>query len=220
MFITPPGRMVIAAAGSRALLRWVGPVTIAAATYTSGCGWPSGSEASGAANLSGAPWMIHLARALGASIGHGVDLHTIPPVTGLLTVGDGASIEPEVDLTGWWIDGDIVHIGAIVIKRGATIGARSTLMPGAVIGRDAEVAAGSAVFGKVKARQQWPDHRRRRRARRRIRWPDQRPARRAWWVPLYITSSFFLAAVVPLISLGAGSGRHRYVGAVPTGCAM
>ena len=205
VFITPPGRMVIAAAGSRALLRGVGP-----GDYPRGGNvhirlWVAERllEASGAANLSGAPWMIHLARALGASIGHGVDLHTIPPVTGLLTVGDGASIEPEVDLTGWWIDGDIVHIGAIVIKRGATIGARSTLMPGAVIGRDAEVAAGSAVFGKVKARQQWAGSPAKKEGKASHPWPDQRPARRAWWVPLYITSSFFLAAV-PLISLGAG----------------
>ncbi|MCH5644545.1 Pls/PosA family non-ribosomal peptide synthetase [Gordonia sp. ABSL49_1] len=205
IFITPPGRMLIAAAGARLLLSGVGP-----GNYPRGSGvhlrlWVAERllDASGAANLSGAPWMIYLARALGAQIGRGVDLHTIPPVTGLLTVGEGASVEPEVDLSGWWIDGDVVHIGAIEIKRGASIGARSTLMPGSVVGRDAEVEPGSAVFGRVKARQQWAgspavkvgkaDHP----------WPDHRPERSPFWVPVYGLSSLVLAAI-PLISLGAG----------------
>ncbi len=37
-----------------------------------------------------------------------VDLHTLPPVTGLLTLGKGCSVEPEVDLTGHWVDGDVL----------------------------------------------------------------------------------------------------------------
>src|SRR5258708_30785755 len=36
----------------------------------------------------------------------GVDLHSTPPVTGMLTLGHRSSIEPEVDLSGHWIDGD------------------------------------------------------------------------------------------------------------------
>ena len=43
-----------------------------------------------------------------------VDLHAIPPVTGMLTLGDECSIEPEVDLSGHWIDGDVVHRGRAV----------------------------------------------------------------------------------------------------------
>ena len=53
----------------------------------------------GAANLAGAAWMPTYARALGAKIGKQVDLHSIPPVTGMLTLGDGCSVEPEVDLS-------------------------------------------------------------------------------------------------------------------------
>ena len=72
----------------------------------------------------------------------------LPPVTGLLTVGDGASIEPEVDLAGWWLDGDEVILGRGPRgRRHRPIGARSTLLPGAHVGRDAEVEAGSAVAG-------------------------------------------------------------------------
>ncbi|WP_156517330.1 hypothetical protein, partial [Rhodococcus sp. EPR-279] len=84
------------------------------------------TDASGASNLSGAPWMVYYARALGAKIGKGVDLHTMPPVTGMLELGDGCSIEPEVDLSGHWIDGDLVYIGGVEIGAGATVGARST----------------------------------------------------------------------------------------------
>ena len=72
-------------------------------------------------------------------------------MTGLLSLGNGCNIEPEVDLSGWWIDGDSVHIGAIRIGAGAVVGARSTLMPGASIGAGAQVEPGSAVLGRVKA---------------------------------------------------------------------
>ncbi len=99
--------------------------------------------------------MSNYARALGARIGEDVDLHTLPPVTGMLTIGDRAAIEPEVDLAGTWIDGDVVRIGRMRIGAGSTIGARSTLLPGARIGKGAEIAPGSAVFGRVPAGQRW-----------------------------------------------------------------
>ena len=57
-------------------------------------------EASGAENQAGAPWLVYYARALGNKVGKGVDLHSAPPVTGMLTLGHRCSIEPEVDLTG------------------------------------------------------------------------------------------------------------------------
>ena len=59
--------------------------------------------------------MTTYARALGAQIGQDVDLHSAPPVTGLLKLGRGAAIEPEVDLSGYWVDGDVVHIGKVRI---------------------------------------------------------------------------------------------------------
>ncbi|PWD41410.1 amino acid adenylation protein [Gordonia paraffinivorans] len=205
LFITPPGRMCVAALGSRLLLRGLTPGEYPRGGSVHVRLWVAERllDASGAANLSGAPWMIYLARALGARIGRGVDLHSIPPVTGMLTVGDGASIEPEVDLAGWWIDGDTVHIGEIAVKRGATIGARSTLMPGAVVGRDAVVAPGSAVFGRVKARQHWAGSPAVKAGKAQRPWPAHRPPRARHWVPVYGASSLALAAI-PLISLGAG----------------
>ena len=101
------------------------------------------AEASGAENLAGAPWLVYYARALGNKVGKGVDLHSAPPVTGMLTLGHRCSIEPEVDLTGHWIDGDLFHVGPISVGNDATIGARTTMLPGAVVGKNADVAPGS-----------------------------------------------------------------------------
>lgn len=154
---TPFGRMALSALAARALLTGVRP-----GDYPRGGGvhlrlWLAEQVAQqiDPVGLAGAPWVSYYARALGAKIGPGVDLHTLPPVTGMLEVGARAAIEPEVDLSGYWIDGDTVRIGGIRIGADATIGSRSTLAPGTRIGRGAEVAPGSAVFGRVRAGQRW-----------------------------------------------------------------
>ena len=70
----------------------------------------------GAANLAGAAWMPTYARGSGCQgRARNVDLHSIPPVTGMLTLGSGCSVEPEVDLSGHWLDGDVLHIGPIKV---------------------------------------------------------------------------------------------------------
>ena len=74
------------------------------------------------------------ARALGATIGRDVDLHALPPVTGLLTLGNGCAVEPEVDLRGHWLDGDVLRVGRVRIDKRATVGTRSTLAPGTRVG--------------------------------------------------------------------------------------
>ena len=51
-------------------------------------------------------FMTQYAKWLGAKVGKDVDLHSAPPVTGMLKVGNGAAVEPEVDLSGFWVDGD------------------------------------------------------------------------------------------------------------------
>ena len=109
------------------------------------------ADALGATGMAGATLMTWYARLLGAEVGRDVDLHSIPPVTGFLRLGKGASIEPEVDLSGYWVDGDVLRVGELRVGRRARVGARSMLCPGADVGDDAEVAAGSAVFGSVPA---------------------------------------------------------------------
>ncbi|MFE1665611.1 Pls/PosA family non-ribosomal peptide synthetase [Microbacterium sp. P02] len=157
LFVTPFGRMTISAGASRLLLGGLRP-----GDYPRGGGvhlrlWLAEQVARqiDPVGLAGAPWVSYYARALGAKIGPDVDLHALPPVTGMLDIAAGAAIEPEVDLSGYWIDGDTVRIGEIRIGAGATVGARSTLAPGTKIGRGAEIAPGSAVFGRVRAGQRW-----------------------------------------------------------------
>ncbi|WP_405179267.1 Pls/PosA family non-ribosomal peptide synthetase [Nocardia sp. NBC_01377] len=205
LFISPPGRMALCALGARLLLDDVKPGSYPRGGHVHLRLWTAVrlSEASGAENLSGAPWMVPFARALGAKIGKRVDLHTLPPVTGMLELGNGCSVEPEVDLSGYWIDGDLVHIGPISVGPGAVVGSRSILLPGTKIGKNAEIAPGSAVSGKVKADQEWGGSPAVKVGKAQHRWPDETPARAAHWVLIFGITSMVLAAV-PIIGLASG----------------
>ena len=48
-------------------------------------------------------------------------LATVPPAGALLHIGDGATVESNVDMRGWWIDGQELVIGEIRIGAGARI---------------------------------------------------------------------------------------------------
>jgi hypothetical protein len=111
VLFSPPGRIGVAAGGARLLLRGV-----RAGSYPRGGSvhirlWAATrlAELSGATGVTAAAWTAHYARALGAKIGKDVDLHAVPPVTGMLKLGRGAAVEPDVDLSGHWVDGDVVH---------------------------------------------------------------------------------------------------------------
>ncbi|MGE0216923.1 Pls/PosA family non-ribosomal peptide synthetase [Mycolicibacterium sp.] len=205
LFVSPLGRMAIAVFGARILAG-----TIAPGTYRRGGSvhlrvWLAErlAEASGAENMAGAPWLVYYARALGNSVGKGVDLHSAPPVTGMLTLGHRCSIEPEVDLCGHWIDGDRFHIGPITVGNDATVGARTTLLPGAVVGKNADVAPGSGVVGKVKNGQYWKGSPAVKSGKAKHPWPDHRPPRAPLWVAVYGVTSMLLGAL-PLTALAAG----------------
>jgi non-ribosomal peptide synthetase-like protein len=205
LFITPLGRMGIAALFARMLLSNLEPGTYRRGGPEHLRVWLAErlSEASGAENLAGAPWLVYYARALGNKVGKGVDLHSSPPVTGMLTLGHRSSIEPEVDLSGHWIDGDLFHVGSITIGNDATIGARTTLLPGAAIGKNADVAPGSGVIGKVKNGQYWQGSPAVKSGKARHPWPEYRPPRAPLWVAAYGITSVLLGAL-PLVALGAG----------------
>ena len=157
LLISPPGRMALTVAAARVVLRGVTPGDHPRGGKVHLRVWLAERVADelGAANLSGAPWMRVYARALGAHVGKDVDLHSVPPVTGFLHLGRACSIEQEVDLRGHWLDGDVFHLGHTRVRRGARVGARSTLLPGADVGRGAEITPGSAVFGPVPAGEWW-----------------------------------------------------------------
>ena len=203
---TPFGKMAIAAAVARVLLARVRP-----GDYPRGGAvhlrlWLAEQFAQQivAVGLAGAPWITVYARALGAKIAADVSLHTLPPITGMLAVGARAAIEPEVDLTGYWIDGDLLRIGAVRIGSDVTVGARSTLAPGTRIDDGAEIAPGSAVFGRVKAQQTWAGSPAVRiGASRADQWPESRPPHRPAWRAAYGLSSVVLA-LLPFAAFAAG----------------
>ncbi|ROR66846.1 Pls/PosA family non-ribosomal peptide synthetase [Agrococcus jenensis] len=205
VFATPFGRMAIAVVCARLLLRGV-----QAGDHPRGGRvhlrlWLAEQVAQqvGAVSLAGAPWVTLYARALGARIAEDVDLHAVPPVTGMLRVGRGASIEPEVDLSGYWIDGDVVRIGAIRIGARSAVGARSTLAPGTRIGKDAVIAPGSAVFGRVRSGERWAGSPASRVGAAKSWWAPERPPRDARWAWAYGASAIGLS-LVPMLALIAG----------------
>ena len=105
--------------------------------------------------LMGTPMAPAFARAMGAGVGKNVHLDALPPVTGFAAIESGASIETDVDLAGHWLEGDKLHIGVVRIGQNARVGTRSTLLGGAVIGDNAEIAPASVVTGMVPANEHW-----------------------------------------------------------------
>lgn len=205
LFVTPVGRMAVSVLFARILLRNVRPGSYPRGGSVHLRVWFAErlAEASGAENLAGAPWLVYYARALGANVGKGVDLHSMPPVTGLLTLGHRSAVEPEVDLSGHWVDGDVFHVGRITIGDDATIASRTTLLPGAVVGKNADVAPGSGVLDKIKNGQYWKGSPAVKSGKAHHPWPDERPPRRSRWVAVYGLTSPLLGAL-PLVAVATG----------------
>lgn len=198
--VSPLGRIGVSALGARLLLAGVVP-----GTYPRGGSvhlrlWAAERlvEGFGALTDGTAPWVGVYARLLGATVGRDVDLHTVPPVTGMLTLGEGCAVEPEVDLSGHWLDGDRLHVGPVSVGAGATVGARSILYPGAHVGAGTDVAAGSAVHGRTTDGDYWAGSPARRVHGARHPWPLERPARPRRWLVAYGVSAAVLALLAPL----------------------
>ncbi|MEU3516617.1 Pls/PosA family non-ribosomal peptide synthetase [Streptomyces sp. NPDC006654] len=209
---TPPGRIAVAAGGARLLLRGVQP-----GRYPRGGSvhlrlWTAErlAEFAGATTLTGS-WLERYARALGARIGPEVDLHSLPPVTGLLKVGRGAAVESEVDLSGSWLDGDRLVIGAVRIGAHAVVGTRSMLFPGARVGKRAEVAPGSAVTGQVPTGQRWAGAPAVKLGKAKRNWPKQRPRRGTHWRVMYGLTGLGLSALPVLSGAAALLVAGRFV---------
>ncbi|MFF0093923.1 Pls/PosA family non-ribosomal peptide synthetase [Streptomyces canus] len=203
LLFSPPGRLAIAAGGARVLLRTVRP-----GRYPRGGGvhlrlWTAErlAEFTGATSLTGS-WLERYARALGARIGPDVDLHSLPPVTGMLKLGRGAAVESEVDLSGWWLDGDRLEIGQVKVGAHAVVGTRSILFPGARVGKRAEVAPGSAVTGQIPTGQRWAGAPAVKLGKAKRNWPKERPARGTYWRVMYGLAGFSMS-MLPVLAGGA-----------------
>ncbi|WP_405652824.1 Pls/PosA family non-ribosomal peptide synthetase [Streptomyces sp. RK9] len=202
---SPPGRLALAAGGARLLLRGVQPGSHPRGGSVHLRLWTAErlAEYSGATSLTGS-WLERYARALGAKVGSEVDLHSLPPVTGLLKLGRGCAVETEVDLSGHWLDGDRLEIGAIKVGAGAVVGTRSILFPGARVGKRAEVAPGSAVRGQIPTGQRWAGSPAGKLGKAKRDWPKERPPRAVHWRAMYGMTGIALsllpvAAAVPAL---------------------
>ncbi|MCG6567998.1 Pls/PosA family non-ribosomal peptide synthetase [Tessaracoccus sp. ZS01] len=205
LFIFAPGRMLLAAGAVRVVLAGIGPGAYPRGGKTHLRLWLAERIADelGAASVAGAPLMKWYARLLGADIGRDVDLHTVPPVTGMLTLGNGCSLEPEVDLTGHWLDGDTLHLGPVVVEARAVVRARSTLVAGAVVGRGAEVAPGSTVTGHVPDGEFWSGAPAQHVGANRGPWDEKLPSRRPAWQAAYAAMSHVIS-LIPVLGVLVG----------------
>ncbi|GGV86139.1 Pls/PosA family non-ribosomal peptide synthetase [Streptomyces massasporeus] len=220
---SPPGRLALAAGGARLLLRGVKP-----GRYARGGGvhlrlWTAErlAEFSGATSLTGS-WLERYARALGARVGPDVDLHSLPPVTGMLKLGRGAAVESEVDLSGYWLDGDRLEVGTVKVGAHAVVGTRSVLFPGARVGKRAEVAPGSAVTGQIPTGQRWAGAPAVKLGKAKRNWPKERPRRGTHWSVMYGLTGLALTALPVLAGLAALLVARAFVtpGSVLTGAAL
>ncbi|WP_129336739.1 Pls/PosA family non-ribosomal peptide synthetase [Cellulomonas endophytica] len=205
LLVSPLGRMGTSVLVARTLLRGLRPGSYPRGGVVHLRLWFTEQwvRAAGAEGLSCAPWTAAYARALGARVGRDVDLHTAPPVTGLLVLGDACAVEPEVDLRGHWVDGDVLRVGRVRVDRRATVGARTTLAPGTRVGEGAEVGAGSAVLGHVPPGERWVGSPARLDGPAREHWPRTSAPRARAWVLGYGVGASVLAAV-PLGAAAAG----------------
>ncbi|MFE1800194.1 Pls/PosA family non-ribosomal peptide synthetase [Streptomyces sp. NPDC059517] len=200
LLFSPPGRLAIGAGGARLLLR-----NVTAGEYPRGGSvhlrlWTAErlAEFSGATSLTGS-WLERYARALGAKVGPDVDLHSLPPVTGMLKLGRGAAVESEVDLSGHWLDGDRLEIGPVKVGAHAVVGTRSILFPGARVGKRSEVAPGSAVSGQVPTGQRWAGSPAAKLGKAKRDWPKERPQKGTYWRVMYGATGFALT-MLPVVS--------------------
>ncbi|MER6776184.1 MULTISPECIES: Pls/PosA family non-ribosomal peptide synthetase [unclassified Streptomyces] len=212
LFFSPPGRLALAAGGARLLLRGV-----KAGRHPRGGSvhlrlWTAErlAEYVGATSLTGS-WLERYARALGAKVGPEVDLHSLPPVTGMLKLGRGCAVESEVDLCGHWLDGDRLVIGPVKVGTGAVVGTRSMLFPGARVGKRAEVAPGSAVVGTVPTGQRWAGAPAVKLGKAKRNWPKQRPPRGLFWRAAYGAAGMGLSALPVLATVPALLVVSRFV---------
>ncbi|GAB3945942.1 Pls/PosA family non-ribosomal peptide synthetase [Corynebacterium tapiri] len=227
VFATPLGRLPIGAIGARMLTAGIRPGTYRRGSAAHLRVWAAErwADASGSRDIAGSTWVNYYARFLGVKVKRGVDLHSLPPVTGMLSLGKHCSVEPEVDLSGYWLDGDILRVGRISIGANARVGTRSTLLPGTSVAAGAHLEAGSTLMpgSRVKAGSRWAGSPAVKVGRSKHRFPGYHPPRRSRWVWVFGATSVALSAQ-PVIAAGLGiaatlglvaaTGGNPYVGAV------
>ncbi len=125
--------------------------TRAAGASTCACGWPNGSPRTSAPRASPGRPGSRGTRARWAPGSAAASTCTPCRRSPAAHVGDGASIEPEVDLAGYWLDGDTAYRRRHVTSARTPASARAPpSCPAPWSAPGAEVGPGSAVVGKVR----------------------------------------------------------------------
>lgn len=204
VFVSAPGRVLTVIAIKRALVHRVKPGRYPRRGWLAWRIWfvhrfTEGLRLDAAA---GTPWAARMARLTGASVGRGARLGTLPALTSLISIGEGATVEPDVDLHGWWIEGSELVVGQIRIGARARIGTRAMLMPGALIGAGAEIEPGSVISGEVPAGERWAGSPAVRCGRAGERWPTEpapAPRRSRLWKGMF-GLGLLVIGLVPLLA--------------------
>jgi non-ribosomal peptide synthetase-like protein len=214
---SPLGRVGIAAAARRLLLPQLRPGRYPRDSWLACRVWflERLGEFCHLDRLAGTPAAARYARMIGADIGAGARLASMPSLASLVRVGAGATVESQVDLRGWWVDGQELVVGEVEIGVGASVGARTLLGPGAAIGEGAEIEPGSVVSGAIPAGEHWGGSPARRLGRAGADWPAQAPSRsrhaRFW--KLMFALSFTWEGVLVLLALAPGLALLVLLGA-------
>jgi non-ribosomal peptide synthetase-like protein len=207
LFISAPGRTLILIAARRLLLGDLKPGRYPRHSWIACRVWfvDRLAEVLHVNRVGGTPWAPRLARLMGAEIGAGARLGTLPSPASLINVGEGATLEGDVDVHGWWVEGSELVVGELEIGSGARVGTRSVLMPGARIGQGAEIEPGSVVSTPVPAGERWAGTPARRVGDAGREWPRETPPRerhsRFWramfGVGLFAINALTLVAAIP-----------------------
>jgi non-ribosomal peptide synthetase-like protein len=157
LLVSPPGRTLIVVVARRLLLGDLKPGRYPRYGWTACRVWfvDRLGETLHVSRLGGTPWAPRLARLLGAQVCGGARLGTLPSPAALVSIGEGATIEGDVDMHGYWVQGRDLVVGAIEVGPGARIGTRTILMPGAQIGAGAEIEPGSVITTAIAPGERW-----------------------------------------------------------------
>ncbi|KAE8361675.1 hypothetical protein BDV27DRAFT_160481 [Aspergillus caelatus] len=151
IFVTMPGRVLTTAAVGRIPMAGVRPGNYPRGGWVHLRLWAAERfvTLNGINAIIGTQWCRRYARLLGCRVDQTAQIHALPPVTGLASYGTSCVVEPDADLAGWWLDGDILRVGTVDISIGARVSARAVLLPGTVVEPFAEVQPGVCVEGTI-----------------------------------------------------------------------
>jgi non-ribosomal peptide synthetase-like protein len=202
IFLTQPGRLLLAGLLVRLITFGIRPGTYPRAGSVHLRLWSAERVVSvmSVEDALGTPWITTYARVVGCAIGARVELHTMPPVTGLLGMGCDATVESGVVLGGWSLASESVRVGAISIGDGARIGARAVVSESITIGADAVVEMGAVVENAVPAGAYVAGSPARVVDAPPVDWTLDRASRQGSWSWVYRAGTVVLSAI-PLISM-------------------